>query len=400
MKNNSKKKSDKQPTIQIKRNRTSGKKKPDLFAKFRNTEHPLDDIMPEQIAEITTPTTPATTPTISSNKTTHPVAPEKNYQKVTNSITRDAIPQRLFRTGKTKEIYDVLYGLTRGAINPRRSVLVSKPKLRLLTGVGSRVTIDTCLGYLEIVGLVKITTNHTGQHDGNEYEIFTPEEIGAIPEDSTGSSRGSSRGGSPAQTLGVVPRLVTRRGSQGSNLIKTGVIEQSKTSFKDIEKNDDEAFAGMIEVFTQISEKITGKFPHKQQRENWKQLAQILAMEFEIAAARTSSISNVPSFLTEHLRRRLLRKSETKIENKSFGKIVSHSSQVGKQVGEVNHKIEEFIAEPLNNQSRETVLKTMQEYIDKGQEEFVMSLRESYTKEDWGWLESNLLATREKNKGE
>ena len=385
MKNNTKNKKDKQPTIQINRNRTSGKKKPDLFAKFRNTEHPLDDIVPE----ITKTTTPTTTPTILQNGINRPVAPERNYQKVTNSITKEAIPQRLFRTGKTKEIYDVLYGLTRGAVNPQRSVLISKPRLRLLTGVGSRVTIDTCLGYLEIVGLVKVTTNHTGQHDGNEYEVFTPEEVGAVYDVETGSSRG----GSPALTLRVVPRVVTRRGSQGTNSINTGVSKGSKTSFKDYEKNDDEAYAGLIEILSEISKKATGKTSAQNQKEKWRELGELLRMEFDIAAARTDAVSNAPAFLTEHLRRRLLRKPETKSvsQNRTFEKTpVSQSLKVGEQAGEINYEAEEFIAEPLAETGRETVLKTMREYISKGQAEFVMSLRETYTKEDWDWLENNL----------
>jgi hypothetical protein len=32
----------------------------------------------------------------------------------------------------------------------------------------------------------------------------------------------------------------------------------------------------------------------------------------------------------------------------------------------------------------------MQEYLGKGQREFVMSLQDTYTTEDWQWLSKNL----------
>jgi hypothetical protein len=32
------------------------------------------------------------------------------------------------------------------------------------------------------------------------------------------------------------------------------------------------------------------------------------------------------------------------------------------------------------------VLKTMRDYVRKGQREFVMSLQDTYTAEDWAWL--------------
>ena len=157
-----------------------------------------------------------------------------------------------------------------------------------------------------------------------------------------------------------------------------------KTSLKTIENNDDEAFAQMQKVFTEMSEKISGKSPAKNQKGNWRELAELLAMELEIAAARTKSVSNVPAFLTEHLRRRLLGKS-----NVSKSK-ASNSLQVGKLSDPKTKDIEEYQAEPLSKEGREAVLKTMQEYIGKGQAEFVMSQQDSYTTDDWDWLTGKL----------
>jgi hypothetical protein len=49
---------------------------------------------------------------------------------------------------------------------------------------------------------------------------------------------------------------------------------------------------------------ITGKEASKMEAERWNELAELLMTELKIAAARTT-VSNVPAFLTEHLRRRL-----------------------------------------------------------------------------------------------
>jgi hypothetical protein len=105
-------------------------------------------------------------------------------------------------------------------------------------------------------------------------------------------------------------------------------------------------------------------------------------MELEIAAARTKSISNVPAFLTEHLRRRLIGKSAA-VEGKA-------KTSTPTKAGKSKESAEEYKAEPLTEQGREAVLKTMQEYIGKGQQEFVMSQQDTYTKDDWMWLMKQL----------
>jgi hypothetical protein len=92
----------------------------------------------------------------------------------------------------------------------------------------------------------------------------------------------------------------------------------------------------------------------------------------------------VPAFLTEHLRRRLLGKS-----NVSKSK-ASNSLQVGKASDPKAEEVEQYQAEPLSEQGREGVLKTMREYLDKGQNEFIMSFQDTYTQEDWDWLTQEL----------
>jgi hypothetical protein len=147
----------------------------------------------------------------------------------------------------------------------------------------------------------------------------------------------------------------------------------------------------MEKVINEVSKKLIGKELKPDDNEKLKELAELLVMELEIAAARTDSISNVPAFLTEHLRRRLLGKPNARTTNKTARpKPAGKSLPVGKTDPSIQTAGETYQAEPLPAQARETVLRTMREYVGKGQGEFVMSLQDTYTAEDWKWLSENL----------
>jgi hypothetical protein len=182
------------------------------------------------------------------------------------------------------------------------------------------------------------------------------------------------------------------------------ITSDNKVVFRKAEKNvgmsfettgqfslSDASIGEMEKVINEVSKKLIGKELKSNDNEKLKELAELLVMELEIAAARTDSISNVPAFLTEHLRRRLLGKSDVRT-----GKTTSRLTATGKelQIGRTNDLLETvaetYRAEPLTVRARETVLKTMREYIGKGEREFVMSLRDTYTAEDWKWLLENL----------
>ena len=81
---------------------------------------------------------------------------------------------------------------------------------------------------------------------------------------------------------------------------------EPKTSFKTKEENldDDAALAELNAVLKSAAEEITGKKLTPGESIRWKELAEVLVAELRIAAARTT-VSSVPSFLAEHLRRRL-----------------------------------------------------------------------------------------------
>ena len=64
-------------------------------------------------------------------------------------------------------------------------------------------------------------------------------------------------------------------------------------------------------------EEVTGRESSPADAERWAELAELLMTELKIAAGRTGSVSSVPAFLTEHLRRRLWKKEKRQLEEES-----------------------------------------------------------------------------------
>ncbi len=75
----------------------------------------------------------------------------------------------------------------------------------------------------------------------------------------------------------------------------------------------------MIKVFGEATQKLTGKPLKPSEHEKWGEVARVLVAELEIAAARIT-VSSVPSFLAEHLRRRLWKmdKKQARAEGKEL----------------------------------------------------------------------------------
>lgn len=277
--------------------------------------HPVEEIL--GLAEPTTGSTPSTqttpgrgptpsrpaTPSTRQNKAS--VAPERDYTRVANSIVRQAVPSGLFgeQGGKSKELYDTLYTLTRGAIVPRRKIRIPKEQLMKKAGIGSEVTLRKNLGRLRAAKLITESVV-PGAHGGNEYEIFLPEEVGLSLETPSTLSRGG-RDSNPRQIREGVEALEST-GSRASLSTDLSIdYSQDKTLLKDQRTiDDDAALAGLIAELKSTVKEITGKEISASESDRWRELAQVLMAELKIASARTT-ISSVPAFLAEHLRRRL-----------------------------------------------------------------------------------------------
>jgi hypothetical protein len=112
---------------------------------------------------------------ITAKKNTSPVAPDKDFQKVPNSVTREAVPAGFFR-GKSKQVWDYLWSVSRGAIKPSRNVHRTRKQIKEGAGLGSMVTVDAAIQHLQTIGLIKVG-QAIGSYSGNSYEIFSPEEV-------------------------------------------------------------------------------------------------------------------------------------------------------------------------------------------------------------------------------
>jgi hypothetical protein len=160
------------------------------------------------------------------------------------------------------------------------------------------VTLDAAIDHLEKVGLISIKPS-IGSLLGNHYEVFTPEE-------SYTRTPSISSTSSPTHNLDELdaPESGTTRQAQVLDSVPTS--EAAKTSFKTKEEktDDDAALAEMNEALKTAAKEITGREIVTAESARWKELADVLIAELKIAAARTT-VSSVPAFLAEHLRRRL-----------------------------------------------------------------------------------------------
>jgi hypothetical protein len=305
---------DEKKTKPVVHTREPKKKVAGIFDNLRKIPepHPVEEILglisptPSTLSTPSTATRPSTPSKHSARST---IAPERDYTRVANSIVRHAVPSGLFgeQGGKAKELYDTLYSLTRGAVVPKKKVRIPKDQLMRKAGIGSEVTLRKNLARLKDANLVKESIV-PGAHGGNEYEVFLPEEVGltlqtgATP--STPSTPGT--GSSSRQIREGVEALASTGSSPGISISSAMSSDEDKTLFLRPQgtNDDDAALAGLNAALKSATEEITGRKLSRAEAERWKELADVLIAELKIAAGRTT-ISSVPAFLAEHLRRRL-----------------------------------------------------------------------------------------------
>ena len=190
-------------------------------------------------------------------------------------------------------LYDVLYSLTRGAIEPKRSIRISKTKLMKLAAIGSRITFDSIISQFEATGLVKVIVR-VGEHEGNEFEVFTPDELTNLP------------------TL----TSMASQSSQSLNVENTTISENSKTLFKTLNFIDDDApVISVLEKLNEAARAATGKDLTPKDWEALNEIIELVIDETTIAQTRTKSISVYLKFAAENLRRRLFKKREVRHTN-------------------------------------------------------------------------------------
>ena len=309
----------------------------------------------------------------------------KDFQKIPNSVTRQFLAQGIFK-GKSKQVWDYLWSVSRGAINPSRFVRKSRPEIKNGTGIGSFVTVDKAIKYLEDVGLLK-KIELSGSHDGNKFEIFTPEEIASLTSIASNASNTSY-----TQKVDILVLPESSNTSKAQTPVDTGENASLKTFFKDNKDNDDDlALAGFAAKIEASSRKLTGRGFSKREAAKWEQLADLLILELEIAASRTEGISSVPAFLTEVLRRQFFASKQNQTnELKSLSKTSFKTNSklqpdtVGKSALPTS---ENYEIKPLDEQGREVALVQLEEFAN---ESFLGDFAKWYTLQDWQWLTDRL----------
>jgi hypothetical protein len=277
---------------------------------------------PKQVAPPDPTLRGVTPPDLTRPTTPQPPAPQRDFNKRANSLDRVALPAGIF-PGSSKKIYDALYIRTRGAVVPTKSIRATKRELSDWSGIRNAKTIDAHLRYFSAVGLI-ISSWERGQNDGALYEVLLPEETsglfvrsrGVTPPDPTLQGDTPPDVESP-QNLGS-PHPQNLGSPHVTNLsLESTVSEETKTSFKtNIERADDEALAAFVATMKKVAKEITGRELSVTESSRWGELADVLATELKIAAGRTT-VSSVPAFLAEHLRRRLWKKEKRQLEAES-----------------------------------------------------------------------------------
>jgi histone H3/H4 len=200
------------------------------------------------------------------------VIPQEKFYKKANEVA-DHIDRTL--TPAESKVFEQLIRLSIGFNKDMCRVRVSVLMER--TGYNSDKTVRAALRGLELKGRIERLSARNSPL-GDEYKILSYSGNTGVPE-------------------------YRSTAAENTAVLESKVTGQLNTSIKD-QNIDDEAFAELAEAFRQITTELTGKTPTAAESARWKELAEVLIAELRIAAGRTT-VSNVPAFMSEHLRRRL-----------------------------------------------------------------------------------------------
>jgi len=227
-------------------------------------------------------------------------------------------------TASEQRIYSVMYRETLSKGQKERHF--GFKELCIKTGIRSDRTIRRALDGLQEKLSVEIISYHHGNPLGPRYRIYDTKEIlrrrktAGIEIDTqskritdtgvgtgvpTGVSTGVKKYGStPVESTPVTPVLSTGVYKYINTIHEASNTGAASSSNLNRGVDDDEAFAEFVSLLRESAREITGRQPSAAEAARWRELAEVLITELRIAAGRTT-VSSVPSFLAEHLRRRL-----------------------------------------------------------------------------------------------
>ena len=255
-------------------------------------------------------------------------------------------------TASEQRVYSIMYRETvsRGI----RERHFGPKELCEKTGIRSDRTIRTALDGLIAKLSVEIVSHFNGSPLGPRYHLFEPKEIVSRrkvagmeidPQSkkiitpvttpvttpaTTGAATGDkSYRGTGVETTGVTGVEITGVINKYINTIGSEVESAAGSSSNSTGRADDEAYALLFSRLREAVRDLTGRDSTPAEAERWGELAELLVTELKIAAGRTGSVSSVPAFLTEHLRRRLWKKDKRQVEEEGKSAANSQGSGIG-----------------------------------------------------------------------
>jgi hypothetical protein len=240
-------------------------------------------------------------------------------------------------TASEQRIYSVMYRET--VSKGQRERHFGFKELCTKTGIRSDRTIRRALDGLQEKLSVEIVSYFHGNPLGPRYRVYEPKEIikrrkaagieidpqskriitstgvgtgvgtGVDTGVGTGAQTGVGTGGknygsAPVETTPVTPVLSTgvSKYRNSPEVVSNPGAASSSNQYR--RSDDDEAFADFVSLLRENAAEITGREPSRAEAARWRELGEVLVTELRIAAGRTT-VSSVPAFLAEHLRRRL-----------------------------------------------------------------------------------------------
>ncbi len=139
---------------------------------------------------------------------------------------------------------------------------------------------------------------------------------------------------------------------------------------------DDEALTDLVQILQELSHKLTGKSLQRADASRWRELAEVLSTEAKRASSHTN-VSNLPAFLTEHLRRRLSREEKPvkMVKKDEVGKVAKPAAQ------------------PKTNEDRSEVVQMIVEMISGGSytiEQAEVQFGTGLRSEDWAAIRTQV----------
>ncbi|MBD0325494.1 MAG: hypothetical protein ICV68_03635 [Pyrinomonadaceae bacterium] len=278
------------------------------------------EVTPVTTPVITPAITPASTPVTTS--TAEPIERQQTqYLDATHTPSEAQVYSVMYRETISKNLHERHFG---------------PAELMKKTGIRSDRTIRRAIDGLIAKLSIEITSYAEGNPLGPRYRIYKPKDI---------EQRRKAAGieidqftkkiATPVDTPVTTPVATgdkNYRGTAVANTPVTGVenagvfkyindhladSDSAAASSSNPVAHDDEAFADLLAKLQAANREATGRVATAAERVRWSELADLLIAEFKIAAARTGSVSSVPAFLTEHLRRRLWKKDKAQLEAES-----------------------------------------------------------------------------------